>query len=76
MTTSTRRELRDQADDLYERYGKPLQETYAGQYVVIAPDRQTVIGPTLIAVAQAAAATLGRGNLAFKIGDRAVATWK
>lgn len=76
MTTPIRQQLHDQAEALYEQYGKPLEGTHAGQYVVIAPDGRTVIAPTLVAAAQAAAATLGRGNFAFKIGERAVATWK
>jgi len=72
----TGKQRHPQADALYERYGKPLEPTHWGQYIVITPDGRTVIAPTLIEAAQQAAATLGRGNFAFKIGERAVATWK
>jgi hypothetical protein len=76
MAAKTRSQLHEQADALYKRFGKPLEQTYPGQYVVIAPDGRTVVARTLIAAAQAAAATLGHGNFAFKIGERAVAAWK
>jgi len=69
-------QLHQQADALYERYGKPLEEDHWGEFIVISLDGKTVIASTLIAAAQEAAAILGRGNFAFKIGDRAVATWK
>ena len=70
------KQLHRQAETLHEQYGKPLEESHWGEYVVISPEGKTVIAPTLVAAAQAAAATLGRGNYAFKIGARAVATWK
>jgi hypothetical protein len=76
MAHQDQQQLRHQADALYEQYGKPLEQHHWGEYVVISPDGRTVLAPTLVAVAQAAAATLGRGNFAFKVGDRSVATWK
>jgi hypothetical protein len=68
--------LHQQADALYDQYGKPLEAAHWGEFIVIAPDGRTVLAPTLVGAAQAAAATLGRGHFAFKIGERAVATWK
>lgn len=76
MDERTQRDLHTQADALYEQYGRPLEARHYGEYVVIAPDGRVVVAPTLIAAAQQAAATLGRGNFAFKIGERAVAVWK
>jgi hypothetical protein len=72
----TAHDLHQQADALYDRYGAPLERDHWGEYIVIAPDDRTVIAPTVVEAAQQAAATLGRGNFAFKIGNRAVATWK
>jgi hypothetical protein len=76
MNHNDQRQLQEQADKLYERYGRPLEERDYGQYVVIAPDGRMVIAPTLVSAAQRAATTLGHGNFAFKIGERFVATWK
>lgn len=69
-------QLHQQADALYEQYGKPLEQTHSGQFVVIALDGRIVVAPTLVAAAQQAAIALGRGNFAFKIGERSVAVWK
>jgi hypothetical protein len=76
MDERRQRELHRRADALYEQYGKPLEAQHLGEYVVIAPDGRVVVAPTLIAAAQQAAATLGRENFAFKLGERAVAVWK
>ncbi|HTE84575.1 MAG TPA: hypothetical protein VK821_07565 [Dehalococcoidia bacterium] len=76
MTEQDQQQLHHHADSLYEQYGKPLEEAHWGEYVVITPAGETVVGSSLVEVAQAAAATLGRGNFAFKIGERSVATWK
>jgi len=76
MNSSGQQRLHGQAEALYELYGKPLEQDHWGEYVVISPDGEIVIAPTLIAAAQGAAAALGHGNFAFKVGERAVATWK
>ncbi|MGI8554096.1 MAG: hypothetical protein ACR2PL_25420 [Dehalococcoidia bacterium] len=76
MNNEGQHQLHQQADALYEQYGKPLEMTHWGAYIVISPEGMSVIAPTLVQAAQEAAATLGRGNFAFKIGERAVATWK
>jgi hypothetical protein len=76
MTTEEQQRLHQQGDSLYERFGKPLEEAHWGEFIVISPTGQIVLGATLVEAAQAAAATLGHGNFAFKVGERSVATWK
>jgi hypothetical protein len=69
---ATRREPDDLYDELYERFGKPLEREHAGAFVAIAQDGQAVIGKTLLEAAERAAASLGRGVFIYKVGDRAV----
>ena len=76
MSGEDQQTLHQQSETLYEQYGKPLEHEHWGEYVVISSAGDTVLGATLVEAAQAAAATLGRGHFAYKIGERSVATWK
>lgn len=38
MNSQDQQALHQQADALYERYGKPLEANHWGEYVVISPD--------------------------------------
>jgi hypothetical protein len=62
----------EQADRLYEQYGKPLEVDHWGKFIAIAPDGRTVMGASMLEAAQAAQATLGPGVFLFKIGPRVV----
>ncbi len=61
-----------QGDDLYERYGKPLEADHWGEYLVIMPDGRTILGETPIDAGHQAVRTFGRGGYLFKVGDRVV----
>ncbi|HEY8691842.1 MAG TPA: hypothetical protein VIR57_03790 [Chloroflexota bacterium] len=76
MSALTSKALKDQADMLYERYGKPLETAYRGQYVAIAPDGRTVVAQTHTDAADRAVSTFGRGSFIFKIGEKAVGRWR
>lgn len=76
MTFENQEKLHRQPDSLYERYARPLEAEHWGEYVVISPAGEMVLGSTLIEAAQAAATSLGPGNFAFRVGQRSVATWK
>ena len=52
-------QLAQQADSLYERYGKPLEETHNGKYVAIAGDGKTIVGTSLAEVMEEAGRQLG-----------------
>jgi hypothetical protein len=67
-------EHRREADDLYERFGKPLEAEHMGEYVAIFPDGRTVIGSTVGGVLAEATQTIGKGSYIFRIGQRWV--WK
>ena len=68
--------LLDEADRLYEQYGKPLEAEHWGEYVAIARDGRVVLAPTLLEVMQQASAAFGPGSDVFKIGERAVGKWR
>ena len=73
---TTPRDLEQQADNLYERYGKALESDHWGSFVAISADGRTVIAKTLLEVAQQAEASLGRGVFVFRIGERLVGNWR
>lgn len=75
MTTDeqlSQREAERLADQLYEQHGKPLEAEHTGAYVAISPRGETILGATLLEVAQEAKARFGTGNFLFKVGERAV----
>jgi hypothetical protein len=65
-------ELDRRYDELYERFGKPLESQHRGQYLAISPDGKTVLGTSLLEVAERAEASFGPGNFLYRIGERAV----
>ena len=75
MIPASHQSLTQQADALYEQYGKPLEEAHRGKYVAIAPDGRTLIDESLPELMQKAKPALGPGNFIFKIGERAVGKW-
>jgi hypothetical protein len=72
--TAAQEARQGQGDELYERFGKPLEAEHMGEYVAIFPDGVVVIGSTPREVAQRAVETVGRGSYLFCIGRRWV--WK
>jgi hypothetical protein len=69
-------ELDRRYDELYEQYGKPLEVQHRGQYLAISTEGRTLLGATLLDVAERAEATFGPGNFLYKIGDKAVGKWR
>jgi hypothetical protein len=70
------REIDRRYDELYDKYGRPLEADHRGQYLAISPDGKTVLGATLDEVAEQAEATFGPGNFLYKIGEKAVGKWR
>ena len=71
MTDEERNRL---ADELYEKYGKPLEEKHWGEFLAVSPKGKTVLAPTMLEALKKAKAALGRGNFLFKVGPRVVGT--
>jgi hypothetical protein len=68
--------LTEQAERLYERYGKPLEREHEGEYVAIFPDGTTVLGPSPQEALDKAMDTVGPGSFVFKLGEKAVWRWR
>jgi hypothetical protein len=75
MIPAQNQSLLHQSDELYERYGKPLEKTHPGKYVAIAQSGETVIADSVFELMQKARTALGPGNFIFKIGERSVGKW-
>lgn len=75
MVDTKQREPAAKGEMLYERFIKPLEAEHWGEYVVVAPDGRSVLAPTLRLPLAGAAARLGAGTCAFRIGTIAVAGW-
>jgi len=73
MATDSKK-LQQESDDLYERYGRPLEAEHWGEYVAISREGKTVIGMNLMEVVEAAIAKFGPGSFLFKVGEKSV--WK
>ncbi len=69
-------ELERRYNELYDRFGKPLEAGHYGEYLAVSPDGRTVLGRTLLEVAQKAHTAFGPGNFLFKIGEKAVGKWR
>ncbi len=74
--TAEQHKIKQQADDLYERYAKPLEAEHTGKFVAVSPEGQTIVGETMGEVARQATAAFGRGIFLFKVGQRAVGRWR
>jgi hypothetical protein len=69
---------RERADDeLYERYGRPLEPEHAGEFVAISDDGRTIVGTDHLAVATKAVEQFGAGTFALRrIGAEAEINWR
>jgi hypothetical protein len=66
-----------QDDQLYERFGRPLESTHQGEFVAISDDGRTIVGSNELAVASQAIQQFGRGSFALRrIGAPAEAHWR
>ena len=68
----TDKETVKQGDELYERYGKPLEAEHWGEFVAISPDGRTILGTHLAEVEDNALRQFGKGAHIFKVGPIAI----
>ena len=69
-------QLTEQAENLYEQYGKPLEQKHRGEYVAIFPDGRFVLGESRLEVLDQALAQFGPGSFLFKVGEKVVGRWR
>lgn len=76
MKTLNQKQINSAGDNLYKKFGKPLEDRYWGEYIAISRDGKTVLGNDLIKVMKKSLADFGPGSHVFKIGEKAVFTWR
>jgi hypothetical protein len=64
------------SDKLYEQYGRPLEAEHWGEFVAIAQDGRTLLGSSLWDLTDQAIEELGPGSCIFKVGEKAIGTWR
>jgi hypothetical protein len=69
-------DLERRYDELYKRYGRPLERDHAGEYLAVSPRGETLLGATFPDVARDATEKFGPGNFVFKVGERTVGRWR
>ena len=69
-------QLMEQADKLYEQYGRPLEQDHWGEYVAIFPDGRLALGCSSLEALDQAVNEFGPGSFLFKVGDRVVGRWR
>ena len=57
-------------DDLYDRFGKPLESEHWGKFVAISPKGETLLGTDMDEVFLRALDETGRGFFLFKVGEK------
>lgn len=74
---SSKYKLSQQAEELYARYGKPLEAKHSGDFIAISTQGKVVRAPTLQQVLDLSLQKLGKGSFVFRLGpDRAVGKWR
>ncbi len=63
-------------DQLYQKYGKPLEKDHWGEFIAISKDGKTVLDNDLIKVMKKSLADFGPGSHVFKVGEKAVFKWR
>ena len=66
----------EEDQQLYERYGKPLEEHHKGEYLAIGPKGQTILGKSTSEVLKKAVEAFGSGNFGlFRVGYPGLDKW-
>jgi hypothetical protein len=73
---SSYEDRRKTARALYEQYGKPLEAEHTGEYVVISDNGNIIVGKSLTEVVIHSIERFGKGHFVFKIGSRAVGSFR
>jgi hypothetical protein len=65
-------DLESRYDEVYERFGKPLEAEHRGEYLAVSATGQILIAPTLHEATMQGAERLGPGIFIYRIGAPAV----
>lgn len=72
VLTAADRDRKRQADELYERYARPVEAEHRGQYVAISSEGRTVFAGTVHDALDKAVEAFGPGAFVFKVGEKTV----
>ncbi len=72
MTNNNDHDPMAMGDDLYDKYGKPLESEHWGEFVAISPKGETLLGTDMDEVIYRAGDEMGGGIFLFKVGEKAV----
>ena len=80
MGSNTTSELRKQVmedNELYQRFGKKLEQEHKGEFVAISREGAVIVSKSDVEVLQKALEQFGSGNFAFhRIGYKAIGKWR
>ena len=78
MATADQQRQLDEADQIYDRYAKPLEAEHDGEFVAVTPDGRTFLGPSVSDVMQRVVDVVGpgSGSHVFKVGQRVAGRWR
>jgi hypothetical protein len=71
-----RQQKSGEADRLYEKYVKPLEKDHRGEYMIVSPTGQFLLGTQLYDLVETAERKFGPGNYVFKLGESAAVVWR
>ena len=65
----------EDADRLYDRFVKPLEQEHRGEFAAVSFQGQTILAPTFLEALQQASEKLAPGNsVVFNVGGKAIGT--
>lgn len=76
MRTINQKQLNKIGDNLYKKFGKPLESKHWGEYIAISKEGKFVLSPDLKDVFEKSLDILGPGSFVFKVGEKAVYKWR
>ncbi len=67
------KKLEQLSDKLYQRHGKPLEQTHKGEYLAVSFKGKTILGSNLYETVKKASDIFGPANsIVFKVGQKFV----
>lgn len=76
MKILNQKQLNKIGDNLYKKYGKPLEKNHKGDYLAISEKGDTIVGRDYLKVALKARSTFGPGSFLYRVGEKAIWKWR
>lgn len=76
MKSLNQKQLNSIGDNLYKKFGQPLEGEHWGEYIAISKKGKVVLSSDLKDVFNRSLKILGPGSFIFKIGEKAVYKWR